>query len=291
VDATFRAFITSWDWRPEIIVILLGLAGAYLAGWLRLRRRGARLAGGWRLVSYLAGLTILAVALMSAVDVLSSHLFFMHMIQHLLMVAIAPVLIYWGQPFPITFWSLPRRGALGQALFSRRAALRQLVHRLSAPGLLGMTYVVFLWGWHDPQAYSAALRYPWLHDVEHLTFFLPAMAVWWRVMNAAPRFGGRFSAGGRVALILSVAAAKMAVGVVIALAPDPIYPYYAAMPRLWGISVMTDQRLSGIIMWIPGTMMHMLSALAIAAGAFSRADNGPSADRSRYLREANMSLP
>ena len=119
------ALLLSWDLRPEIILVL-GLAAAIYLGrvatfhvmavggrlaLIGLRRRP--LAAGWRLATYWAGLATIALSLMSPVEMLSSQLFFMHMIQHLLLTMVAVPLLLIGNPFPVLVWGLPAsaRGA------------------------------------------------------------------------------------------------------------------------------------------------------------------------------------
>jgi putative membrane protein len=263
MDPTLQALVTSWDWRPEILFLLALSAALYIAGWSRLRQRGRRqTASGWRLASYIAGLLVLAVTLMSAVDILGSFFFFMHMLQHLLLIMVAPILIWLGNPLPFFIWGLPRGRAVGSALLSRRAPLRALLQKLpaAAPLLLSVT---LLWGWHDPGAYQAALRIGWVHDLQHLTFFLPAMLFWWKVSGAAPHLHGRLAPLGRIALLVGMAIANAIVGAIIALSPAVIYEYYLDVPRLWGLSAHQDQMIGGILMWIPGTMMYLLAVLII----------------------------
>jgi putative membrane protein len=263
MDPTLRALITSWDWRPEILLILVISAALYITGWSRLRRRGRRqVASGLRLASYLSGLGVVAVSLMSAIDILGSFFFFMHMLQHLLLIMVAPVLIWLGNPFPFLIWGLPKGRQIGTALLSRQAPFRAALQRLPAGAILILS-VALLWGWHDPAAYDAAIRYGWVHDVQHLTFFLPAVLFWWKVTGAAPHVHGRLTAPGRIALLIGMAVANAIPGAIIALSPQVIYEYYLAIPRLWGISAHQDQIIGGILMWIPGTMMYLLAVLVI----------------------------
>ncbi|MEW5988270.1 MAG: cytochrome c oxidase assembly protein [Chloroflexota bacterium] len=252
----------SWDWRPEIL-LLLGSAGLFYGrGWRRLRRRGrGQLATTGRLIAYLAGLLVLVITLMSPLDVLAGWLFFLHMIQHILMLTIAPILLLLGDPFPFFIWGMPGGERIGRALFGRHAPFRRFLRQVMQPGVVWLTFVVFLWGWHDPHAYNAALRYPLLHDFQHLTFFLPGMMSWWGVIGAGPHLQRPLSPIVRVIYLLGTAAANAVPGVIIALSGAPIYTYYESVPRLWGISVMQDQVISGLIMWIPGTMMYLLAAL------------------------------
>ncbi len=282
MDPVLRALLLSWDLRAEVI-LSLALAGTiYSLGWWRIRKsqeqRGdrKRLASGWRLVAYLGGLVLLGIALMSPIDVLGGQLFTMHMIQHLLLVMIVPPLLLISNPLPFFMWGLPgraRRG-VGQSL-NRRSTFRQGLTALTAPGLVWMAFIAVFLAWHDPNAYNAALQSDLIHDLEHLTFFVTAMLFWWLVIGAGPRLRS-LSRGLRIGLLLAVVPANMAAGVAIAFASQPIYTYYTTVPRLWGLTVMQDQTIGGIIMWIPGSMMYILAALILISGLVQKeADKRP----------------
>jgi cytochrome c oxidase assembly factor CtaG len=276
------ALLTTWDLRLDV-GLYLALAGLlFTAGWLRLRGRGRRLATGWRLASYLGGLAVLGLALMSAIDVLGSQLFFVHMIQHLLIVMVAPALLLLANPLPIILWGLPAGREVGQRLFSPGARFRRALRQATHPGLVWLCSVAVVWGWHDPGLYGAAQGAGWLHDLEHLTFFGAGVLLWWRVTGTGPRLGGRCPLLARLGLLLGTAAANMILGVVIALADAPLYPYYATVPREWGISQMQDQVLSGIIMWIPGTMMYLLAALALILRRLNRSETRAARERAPW---------
>jgi cytochrome c oxidase assembly factor CtaG len=255
----------AWDLRPEVI-LTLGLAAVlHLLGWRRLKQRtGGRFRAGLRPASYLIGLAVLGFALMSPLDTLVQELFFMHMIQHLLIIAIAAPLLWLADPFPFSMWGLPAglRREVGR-LLARDSLLRQLLRTISQPGVVWMTFVIILIGWHDPNMYDAALIHPVVHDIEHLTFFFAAMLYWWQVVGAAPHVRRRLSRGVRLGLLLAMVPPMAITGIVIALSTNPIYPYYTTRPRLWGLSAVQDQMISGIIMWIPGSMMLILGALVL----------------------------
>ena len=124
MDPILRAVLLSWNWRLDVIIILLLLGALYSVGWWRLRkrtRRGRRkrrgagrheLTARWRLVSYLTGLVFVALALLSPVDALGQQLFFMHMIQHLLLIMIAPPLLLIANPMPFILWGMPAKWRL-----------------------------------------------------------------------------------------------------------------------------------------------------------------------------------
>jgi cytochrome c oxidase assembly factor CtaG len=267
MDPTLSVLLLSWAWRPEII-LTLGLAAAlHLTGRWRLKHRGSeRLIAPWRSVAYLGGLAVLGIALMSPIDVLSAQFFFMHMIQHLLLVMVAPVLLLIADPMPVALWGLPSGLRLEAGRLLRPdSRFRGTVRALTAPGLVWLYSVAALVGWHDPGAYNLTLESELVHDLEHITFFATAMLFWWHVIGCAPHIHKRLSLGVRVGYVLSIVPASAITGVAIAFASKPIYTYYTTVPRLGGMTVMQDQMLGGVIMWIPGSMMYVIAALILIA--------------------------
>ena len=294
MDPVLRALLLSWDLRIEIIATLVLMGCIYTRGWWHLHRQPAnrnRLANGWRLAAYLGGLFILGVALMSPIDVLGGQLFFMHMIQHLLLVMIIPSLLLLANPLPFLMWGRPARPRhqVGR-LLSRGSAFRRGLYTLTAPGLVWMAFVAFLLGWHDPNAYDAALRSDLIHDLEHLTFFVTAMLFWWLIIGAGPRLRS-LSRGVRLALLLVTVPVNMAAGVVIAFASQPIYTYYTTVPRLWGITAELDQMIGGVIMWIPGSMMYLLAALIIISRMIQTEANEEPLPESEWATDEAMITP
>ncbi|MEJ2746830.1 MAG: cytochrome c oxidase assembly protein [Anaerolineae bacterium] len=221
MDPILKAALSSWDWRPSVIIVL-ALAGTFfMTGWWRLRQRtlktqhagdGWQASAIWRPISYVAGLLFIGLALMSPLDVLGTDLFSMHM---------------------------------------------------TTPGVIWMVWLISIIGWHDPNAYNLALRNNFVHDMEHLTFFFGGMLFWWHVTGAGPRIHKQFGLVGRTAFVLSAVPPNMLIGVAIAFASSPIYTYYNNVPRLMGLSVLEDQQLGGVIMWVPGSMMYIIAALVL----------------------------
>ena len=122
MDPVTKAILLSWDWKIEVIIVLALAGTIYLRGWLRLRRRTDlsrhyhgyrrspwRLTAVWRPIAYMAGLFFVALALISPIDALGQQLFFMHMIQHLLLIMITPPLLLMANPMPVMMWGIPDR--------------------------------------------------------------------------------------------------------------------------------------------------------------------------------------
>jgi putative membrane protein len=275
MDPTLSVLLLSWAWRPEIILTLSLAAGVRLAGRWRLKRRGSsQLVKPWRTVSYLAGLAVLWIALMSPIDVLSSQFFFMHMIQHLLLVMIAPPLLLISDPMPIMLWGLPSNLRLEIGRWLRPGSrFRGTVRSLTTPGLVWLYFVAVLVGWHDPRLYNLALESELVHDLEHLTFLGTAVLFWWHIVGSAPHIHRRLSQGMRIGYALSVVPPTALTGIAIAFASQPIYEYYTTVPRLGTMTVLQDQMLSGVIMWIPGSMMYIVAALVLIANVVRTEEN------------------
>ena len=119
-----RALFSSWNLRPEVVLVLGTMTLLYVIGWMRLRRRNPhlKLANKWRLTSYLSGIFLVATVLLSPVDALSGQLFFMHMTQHMTMITFAAPLLWLGNPFPVCMWALPKSvNRLVSALISSKS--------------------------------------------------------------------------------------------------------------------------------------------------------------------------
>jgi len=259
----------AWDWRPAVLLVIGALAALYLRGWRRLRRtrRAHGAAPGWRLAAYLVGLAGVLLALCSPLELLAELSFTAHMVQHQLLMMAAPPLLLLGAPFPVILWALPPslRRRIG-GLVSRPGPVRRVLSTLTRMPVAGVLYTVTLWGWHHPVAYEAALRYPALHDLEHLMFFGTAVLFWWPIVNPAPRFRRLTSGvmyGARIGYLILATAQNTLLGAVLGLSERAFYASYAAGPRLladW--TPLDDQAFGGGVMW-SGSHMFLLAILIL----------------------------
>ena len=286
MDPITRAVLLSWNWQIDVIIVLVVMGTLYTRGWWRLRRRTRskiqslekskqrwRLAVRWRLISYWVGMIFIILALLSPIDPLGQQLFFMHMIQHLLLIMLAPPLLLIANPMPFVLWGLPdglrlRVGYFLAWLLRKDAPFRKGLLFVTNPGILWMLWVIALFAWHDPGLYNAALEIEWVHSLEHLSFFITSILLWWNVTNAGPRIHKRISLLARIGLLIAAVPPNMLLGVVLSFA-NPIYAYYETVPRLWNITLQSDQQIGGVIMWVPGSMMYVIAALILIARLLS----------------------
>ncbi len=202
-----------------------------------------------RLASFLAGMALVVVALISPVDRLAEQLFFMHMTQHLLLIDLAPILVLLGLTKVIL------RPATRRLVRLERAA-GPLAHPVFAIGL----YVAVMWIWHIPSMYDAALEHATVHVLEHITFSIAGGLYWWHLLSpirARRRLGGM----GPVMYMVSTKVLVGLLGVGLAFAPDAIYDFYESRPGYWGLSPGTDQAIGGLIM---ATEQSIVMGIALA---------------------------
>jgi cytochrome c oxidase assembly factor CtaG len=212
----------------------------------------------------------------------------MHMIQHLLLVMIAPPLLLLANPMPVMMWGLPTSLRLEVGRWLRpEATFRRVVRTVTTPGLVWLYFVAVLIGWHDANLYDATLQYELVHDFEHITFFVTAVLFWWHVIGAAPRIHRHMSPGVRVGYALSVVPATALTGIAIAFASKPIYTHYTTVPRLGTMTVVQDQMLGGVIMWIPGSMMYIVAALILIGRVVLRSEDDKPATEPAQASEAS----
>jgi putative membrane protein len=257
-DALWKA------WHPDLLVAALLIVAGLLYGGIafrltrsyRLRRPPFRKI---HLLAFAAGEIAIAIALLSPLEALSGTLVSAHMVQHVLLIAVAPPLIVAGRP------DIAVLAGLGVSRsFTRSTGFRVLAKAwrvgerpLVATALQG----VVIWMWHAPPLFHLALDYPAVHHLEHLMFFITAI-LFWRALFRATRSSQAAAAGLLAAQVTLIHGGFL--GALITFAPRPLYSSYVGT-ELWGISALEDQQLAGMIMWIPTGMIYLLAGLALAA--------------------------
>ncbi|MFN2525495.1 MAG: cytochrome c oxidase assembly protein [Actinomycetota bacterium] len=181
----------------------------------------------------LAGVVVLLGAVLPPLHSAADERFSAHMVQHLLIMLVAPALFVWG---------------------STRTARPS---RLS-PLLVAVVNLVVLWIWHLPRLYDAALDIPPLHVLEHVSFFVAGL-LFWRVV------AGRTEAGhpARVGLVFVTMLQSGALGALITFANGVLYRSHVSTTR--GLSPLEDQQLAGVIMWVPAGAVYLIVLLALLA--------------------------
>jgi putative membrane protein len=257
-----------WDWSfnpPLVLVVLLALL-YFLGG--RRTVTPARTQGSqrWRGACFYAGLIVLLVALSSPLDLLSEQLFWAHMVQHVLLLMVSAPLIVLARPWIRLWRALPLSGrrslARGLGQGRRAAPLRALSRMLGTPAVSFVLFSGVLLAWHVPTMFDATLRSEALHALEHTLFFTTALMFWKQVIHSPP-LRASLLAPQRVLYAVGAMIVSWGLAVVLALAPNPLYDFYAHQAsRPGGISALADQQLAAGIMWVPGSITFLIVVFA-----------------------------
>jgi putative membrane protein len=231
------------------LVIVLAEA-VYLRGWIRRRSIPA-----WRACSFFLGLFATWVAVVSPIASMDSHMLTAHMIQHLLLMTIAPPLIWLGEPViatRMTPWSFPKR--LGRVLGN--------------PAFCWLSAAAALVAWHVPAIFQLGMHSSTWHFIEHASFFATGLLFWWPVIQPRPSV----ALWPRWSMLLYLFLATLPCDVLSGLlvfSDRVAYPMYLTMPPHAGLSVLGDQQCAGALMWTTVTVVFLLAGTILSVQMLS----------------------
>ncbi len=246
-------WLTAWSWDPSLVYVVA--AGALYALGSRGRDRPRPL----QALAFYASLLTIVIALDSPIDYYADELFWVHMLQHILLLTVAPPLLLLGRPWPRMWRALPLRPrtkvARSLALSPRMAPVRALARPVTAWILFNATVV----GWHIPAAYQATLTSGPIHLVEHAMFFFIGLLFWARVIDPGP-LRPRLVWPARIAFAAGAMVVGWMLAITLVIVPHVLYHHYAALQsRPGGISAMTDQQIAAGMMWVPGSVAYAIT--------------------------------
>lgn len=266
--------VNGWPVPPLVLLGCLVAEIVYFRGWRLLvnaeQRKSARttrspLQDGslaalyrpdswfWRGLYFLGALFVFLLASSAPVDIFSARFFWVHMVQHLLVLIVMAPLLVAGAPFLPLWLGLPRWGRrliktlrLGRFFYELGRWLRQ-------PPITCAILIIGIWGWHWPPLYDLALTNGIIHDwCEHLTF-LVVSALFWTQIIPSPPLRPRTGYIGRMGCLGFAIAQNVILAILIAFTQVPLYtPYIHAVQGLGGFTALQDQQLGAGIMWTFG---------------------------------------
>jgi len=249
-----------WALDGWVVGPLLVSLAWFAIGYLRLRRRSAlatahRASAAW----FIAGWLVLAAALVTPLHEAGERSFAAHMLEHELLMLVAAPLLVLSRPIGIALWAFPQSGRRALAAFGH--GIGGAWRLLTAPVTATLLQAAVLWLWHAPRLFDLALADPGWHVVQHLCFLGSALLFWWSVLHGRDR-----RLGVRVGCLFFTAIVSGALGALMAFSSSPWYAGYAASGLdAFGLSPAQDQQLAGLLMWIPGGLVHAVAALGLVA--------------------------
>ncbi|MGO9325826.1 MAG: cytochrome c oxidase assembly protein [Terracidiphilus sp.] len=277
---------TRWD-IPWFVTIALAITALiYTRGWLLIRRTRPAQFPALRLAAFVGGIVALFVAIASPLDTFSESLLFMHMAQHFALMSIAPPLIVLGAPVVPMLRGLPRFTIRN---FLRPLFVSRFVHRagvfLTRPRVAWLAMNAAYIGWHVPRAYEFALASENWHNFEHACFFFTNLMFWWPIVQPWPSRPLR-SRWILIPYLLLADVVNTGVSAFLCFAGRLLYPSYALVPRPFGFGALDDQVAAGAFMWVCGSMIYLIPAVAIVAQLLSSRTSVARAVQSLHEHEA-----
>jgi putative membrane protein len=271
-----------WSWEPTV---LLGLAALSIAYALAIRRgviserdntepwlRSPKL----RPVFFASGVVVGLVALQSPIDVGGdNYLFSMHMLQHLLLMMVAPPLVLLG----ICGVRARPRGS---------ATLRRIWWLITRPWPAVIIFNAVMLVWHLPALYNTTLTVEPVHVLEHVSFLAAGIVFWWPVVDPVRGPATKtVSPLTKIAMLAISGIPPTVLGLIFAISPVAFYDFYVRAPRLWGISPVADQQIGGVAMLGLGNIVYALAIIII----FVRLLSDPAGDEGEAARRLGEAVP
>jgi putative membrane protein len=237
-----------WLPDPAVLAPLALFAGIYIWRFREARREaGGRGAGLAQAAAFAGAMLALLLALASPIDGLGDdYLFSAHMVQHVLLGDIAPLLF---------LLSLSR--VIMRPATRRLQGLERALGPLANPATGIVLWLSIMYLWHIPALYDAAVEHPLLHVFEHACFFTAGVALWWPLIQPVP-MRRRLTGMQPLVYIASAKAGLAALGLLLTWKSAAIYPYYESTPRIWGLSPVADQNVGGAIMMVEQSLTLVL---------------------------------
>jgi putative membrane protein len=229
-----------WNVSAPVLLPIALLIGIYAWRFTQARREAGGRGAGWpQALAFTASILVLMAAVVSPIDRLGEeYLFSGHMVQHILLGDIAPLLL---------LLSLSR--VIMRPATRRLHRIERRLGRFAHPATFIAAWLVLIYFWHIPALYDGALEHPTIHGLEHACFFLAGTLVWWPLIQPVPM---RHRLEGMMGLAY-IFAAKLSLGVLglyLTWSSSVAFSYYLHVPRVWGLSAIEDQNVGGAIMMV-----------------------------------------
>ena len=250
---------TAWNTNPLPTILVLLAAYVYING-LYNWDRPSHPVNNWQKASFFFGLFLVFFALQSPLDPISDHLLSFHQAQHFILRMVAPMFILLGAPLTPMLRGMPtwaRQGIIRP--MARNHYVRQVYRLLTNPIFTIFFFLGSLYLWQFPGAFNLALRNDEVHALMHLTMSASGFLFWWVVIDPPPH-RSRLHYGLRVLYLGLIVLPNTLLGAAITFSEGLVYTAYADVVQPYGLDLMTDQQLGGLMLWVPGDMMSIVAA-------------------------------
>lgn len=261
------AYLEPWDWSPTVEGVCALTAVLYVRGLVLGRRQGLR-CGFWRPFAFLLGLVAMYAVLQTYFDYLSSHMFWVHRLQHLILHHLAPFVMVLAAPGPVLLRGLPARWGRGLQRFWQRPGWHRcfsaLLRVLRNPYLAGVLFVGLVYFWLTPSIHFTAMLDLNRYRLMNWSMAVDGLLFWWLMLT--PRLEQGIAAipyGPRITVLIVTGFLQLFLGAFIVMDPKSLFNVYGICGRAWAISPIVDQQIGGCLTWIPPAMMSAIGVLVV----------------------------
>lgn len=249
--------LNEWNWSPSILIGTMLFVGVYLgaSGPFRSRFQSSERIAPIRIFWFLLGVCVIFLALVSPLDAIGDrYLFSAHMLQHMLLMVVAPPMLLLGTP-----------GWMLRPLLSDRV-IKRAVKTLTLPPVAFFIFNCDLLIWHIPALYEATLHSEVVHIIEHISFMATGVLNWWPMLSPLPELP-RLPYLWQIVYLVIDSIPTIGLGWFFVSASTVMYPTYAAAPHVFALYGLNDQLMGGLMMGMPFGMIYL--------GALTNADERP----------------
>jgi putative membrane protein len=250
-----------WSWDLALTIPLFVFGAALLVGVARLGTR-TRYSMQWRrqAICLALGWLSLVLAFNSPIHELGEHLFWIHMLQHELLLLISAPFLALGRPFAALFAALPPRPRLAIGRFVRSSGLHAAALWLSRPLPAWCLGAAALWIWHVPSFFDKTIENDWIHAAQHLSFLSTGLLFWVSLLQSRAHHADY---GVSIVYLFATAMQTGFLGVLLTYAARPWYAPYVLTAPSFGYTALEDQQIGGLIMWVPAGFIFTVIALLL----------------------------
>jgi putative membrane protein len=260
LSETPSPFEMKWSWDPAFLFFVL-LVILYLRGLKNYN--GKAPVQLWQKIFFFLGITFLFLAYLPPIDSWADKLFSAHMTQHLIITSVAVPLILFGNPFFLAVRGMPvslRNHVLIPLLQWR--LLRGFFNYLQRPLVAVLLFEVTMWFWHIPIFYNKALLNDFFHLIEHACMAFAAVNMW-RLFIDPSLLRSPLNKPVRFLFLVLMMTLDMFLSAALTYSQRVWYAYdRLPIPDWWAWDRLQDQRLGGLIMWVPGGLIWLTALVA-----------------------------